>query len=74
MTLEQILGKVFNVDPSAINDATSPENTPSWDSFNGLALIQELEKQYKTRFDINDMAEVKNVGDLKKILQKYGRT
>ncbi len=70
--LEEILAKTFGVKPDKINDQTSPENLSSWDSFNGLKLIEELERYYGLKIDLGEMSQVKNVGDIKKILKKHG--
>lgn len=70
-SLEKILAKVFGVDSEEINDQTSPDNLTSWDSFNGLTLINELEKNYKIKLNIEEMAKVKNVADIRKLLQKH---
>ncbi|MFA6536534.1 MAG: acyl carrier protein [Candidatus Paceibacterota bacterium] len=70
--LNQILAKVLEIDPNSITDLTSPENTPSWDSFNGLLLITELEKGFEVKFTIDEVVAVKNVGDIKKALKRQG--
>ena len=70
-SLEELLGEVFGVSPKEISDASSPDNLPSWDSFNGLKLIESLEKNYKVKLKLEDMARVKNVGDIKALLRKY---
>lgn len=70
--LEELLGKVLGIDPSSITDATSPDNTPSWDSFNGLLLVTELEKKFNVSFTIDEVAAVKNVGDIKSSLKQHG--
>lgn len=70
-SLEELLARIFAVDVKEINDRTSPENLSSWDSFNGLKLVQELEKNFKASFDLKEMAAVKNVGDIKKLLKKH---
>jgi acyl carrier protein len=71
--LEKILAEVFGVNPSDITDSTSPDTLSSWDSFNGLKLVEALEKNYKIKLNIEDMAKVKNVADIKNLLKKYGR-
>ena len=68
--LETLLAQVFAVDVKQINDQTSPDNLSSWDSFNGLKLVQELEKNFNVSFDLEEMAAVKNVGDIKKLLKR----
>lgn len=70
--LKNLLSKVLGIDPKSITDETSPANVESWDSFNGLVLVSELEKQFKVKFTIDEVTSVKNVGDIKKALKKHG--
>ena len=41
--VNEIVAKVFSISESQVNDESSPENIESWDSFNGLVLVDELE-------------------------------
>ena len=70
--LYQIISKVFNVDNSKINDETSPENLEEWDSFNFYVLLNEVEKEFNIKFDIDETLEIKKIGDFKSLLQKRG--
>ena len=45
-----IVSKVFSIPESEVNDQSSPENIDSWDSFNGLVLVDELENHFKVKF------------------------
>lgn len=74
LKLEELIGKVLGIDPKTVNDKTSPENVESWDSFNGLLLATELEKNFKAKFTVEEIASVKSVGDIKAILKKHGIT
>ncbi len=69
--LYTLLAEILQIAPVAITDETSPENTPSWDSFNGLMIAAELEKASGIQFTMADVLSVKKVGDIKKILDKY---
>lgn len=69
--LKTILSKVLEIDEKVINDATSPTNTETWDSFNGLMLVSELEKNYNVQFTMDEVTVVKCVGDIKKALRKH---
>lgn len=71
MTVEETVGKILNIDSDKINDDTSPENTEGWDSFNGLLLVSELEKNFNVKFDIEEVIAIKNIGDIKSILKKH---
>ena len=70
--LRQILATVLAIDPAAITPETSPQNVPSWESFNGLLLVTELEKGFGVSFTVDDIMAVKNVGDIVAALKKYG--
>ena len=38
-----LISRVLDIDKNSITDLTSPENTESWDSFNALVMVSELE-------------------------------
>lgn len=69
--LYTLLSEILAIAPEAITNETSPENTPSWDSFNGLMIAAELEKASGVQFTMEDVLSVKKVGDIKKALDKY---
>ncbi len=70
--LKKIISKVIGVDEGEINDDSSPDNIPGWDSFNGLMLVSELESQYKIHFSTGEVVNIKTVGDIKSLLKKHG--
>ena len=70
--LRSILSKVLEIDGSEITDDTSPENTESWDSFNGLMLVSELEENFKVKFTMDEVLAVKCVRDIKEALRTHG--
>ena len=70
--LYQIISEVFSIDVSKIDDNTSPENMEQWDSFNFYVLLNEIEKEFNIKFDIDETLEIKKIGDFKSLLQKRG--
>ena len=66
-----IVAKVFSISESIVNDQSSPENIESWDSFNGLVLVDELESHFKVKFTISEITDVKNVADIKRHLKNH---
>jgi len=66
-----IVAKVFSIPESEVNDQSSPENIESWDSFNGLVLVDELETHFKVKFTISEITDVKNVADIKQHLKNH---
>jgi len=69
--VKMILSKVFSIPESEINDKSGPENIESWDSFNGLVLVDELENHFKIKFSISEITDVKSVADIKRHLQNH---
>ncbi len=69
--LYTLLSEILEIKTGEITDATAPDNTPGWDSFNGLMIAVELEKSYNVKFTMDDVSSVKKVGDIKNILNKY---
>ena len=72
MTVEKIIGKVFNVDPDELDDSSSRDTIKGWDSMAHLNLILELEAEFKVRIAIADAIEMVDVEKTRRILRKYG--
>lgn len=71
-TVEEIIAKTLNIKIEDINDRSGPDTTESWDSFNALILVSELEKNFNVKFTIDEVVGVKNVADIKSVLKKHG--
>ena len=71
-TLRELVAGVLDIKPQNLDDKSSPENIESWDSFNGLMLVSELEKNFKVKFSMDEVMAVKNYADIKKALKSHG--
>lgn len=69
--LKGILAKVLEIGIDSINDETSPENVNTWDSYNGLLLVSELENAFNVKFTMDEVIKVKNVKDIIETLKKH---
>ena len=69
--LYKIIAKVFSISESDVSDESGPENIESWDSFNGLVLVDELESHFNVKFTISEIIDVKNVADIKRHLKNH---
>ena len=69
--LYKIIAKILSISESGISDESSPENIESWDSFNGLMLVDELENHFNVKFTISEIINVKNVADIKRNLKNH---
>lgn len=72
LKLYTLIAKVMDISVSQINDQSSPESIPSWDSFNSYVLLDELETEFKVEFTLEEVVETKNVSDIKKYLKNHG--
>tara|TARA_Y100001949_G_scaffold6354_1_gene4649 strand:+ start:165 stop:404 length:240 start_codon:yes stop_codon:yes gene_type:complete len=70
--LYDIISKVFSVPLTEINDESSPETIESWDSFNGLVLVDDLESNFNVKFTVSEITDVKNISDIKRHLKNHG--
>ena len=52
--------------------ATSPDDIPKWDSLRHIALIRELETAFSIRLSMDEMMEIRSVGDIENVLQRRG--
>jgi len=68
----KLISSVLNIDENSINNDTSPENTESWDSFNALVMVSELESEFEVQFSIDEVYSVSNVEDIKNALIRHG--
>ena len=67
-----LIGRIMDVPVTDLNDNSSPETIPSWDSFNSYLLLDELESEFQTEFSIDEVVETKNIADIKKHLKNHG--
>ena len=72
--LYTIFSNVMSIPISKINDNSGPENIETWDSFNGLVLVDELESKLHVKFTLDEVLDVKTVTDIKRHLKNHGVT
>tara|TARA_Y100000310_G_C20078507_1_gene532697 strand:+ start:291 stop:542 length:252 start_codon:yes stop_codon:yes gene_type:complete len=70
--LKKLVSRVLEISEEDIHDNLSPEDVESWDSFNGLMLVSELESNFGIRFTPEEVMSVKNFGDIRYFLKKHG--
>ena len=69
--LVSLLSRVLDIDEALISNNTSPENTDSWDSYNALLLVSELESEFNVHFSMEEVYAVKCVKDIKEALIRH---
>ena len=69
--VHSIVAKVFSITISDMSDESGPETIESWDSFNGLVLVDDLENHFNIKFSISEITDVKTVADIKRHLKTH---
>jgi acyl carrier protein len=69
--IKPIFEEVMDVENIEIHDELSAHNVPTWDSLAHVTFIVALESHFSIRFSIQDLSDLKNIGQLVDvILQK----
>jgi len=58
--VKKIMSDVFLVDINEINNYTSPDNLPQWDSIGHLNLITSLEEEFNIKFNDDQIIQMLN--------------
>ncbi len=53
-TVRDVMSIILNLDAAEINDDTSMDNTPGWDSANHINLILALEEEFLISFEVSE--------------------
>ena len=69
--LSALISRVLDIDKNSITELTSPENTESWDSFNALVMVSELELEFEVHFSIEEVYSVTCVNDIRDVLRRH---
>jgi len=68
--LRPIYNEIFK-EEIELNLATSPNDIGSWDSLNHILLIKRIEDEFQFEFDLFEVIELKNTGDIVNTIQKH---
>jgi len=68
--VKKIISESFKIDFDDITMEKSPEDIETWDSLGQLVLINNLEKEFKVVFEMEEIFEIASIGDIYKILKR----
>ncbi len=67
-----VFSEVLGIPIESINDETSPENTPQWDSLQAMNLVTALEGAFDIRLSTKEILSMREVGIVRKVLRSKG--
>jgi acyl carrier protein len=68
--LKKIIGQIVNNDQITLNNNTTADDVPGWDSFNHINIITGVEMEFGIRFNVAELESLKNVGDFVALIEK----
>lgn len=67
-----VLADVLEVDPSQVDDSTSPQTVKKWNSMTHMKLVARLEGEFGVRLAVRDVIRVKSAADFRRLLAAQG--
>jgi acyl carrier protein len=66
--LKKIFNEVFDNEEIIISEETSAQQIDEWDSLSNIRLFVTIEKEFGIKFSAHEIAELKNVGEMEKLI------
>ena len=70
--LKQVMATMLNVEPSTINEDSSMDNVPNWDSLRHMNLVLALEEEFKVTIPDEDAGNITSYKLIKLVLNDLG--
>lgn len=67
--LTTVFRDVFDDEKIALRDETTAKDVEGWDSLTNIDLVVAVEKHFKIKLTTRDVAGLKNVGELIRLVQ-----
>lgn len=68
--LNEVFQDVFDDDTITVNDATTADDIEDWDSLEHINLIVAVENAFGMKFNMGQVNNMKNVGEMVDIIQE----
>lgn len=65
-----VFRRVFDDETIQLADAITAQDIPGWDSLTHINLIIEIEDEFGLKFTVDDIAGLKNVGEMVAMVER----
>ena len=69
-TMTTVFKRVFDDESIKLVDTTTAQDIPGWDSLTHINLIIEIEEEFGLKFTVDDIADLKNVGEMVSMVER----
>lgn len=66
--IRTVLAKVLNMDEAVVNETTSSETVPQWDSLSHINIILLLEKSFDVSIGLEHIANMRSFNHIRDVL------
>lgn len=70
--LTEVFSEGLRLDPGTLSEATSPQNTPQWDSLAAMTLVTLIEDTFGVRLSTRDIMKMNSIAAARSVLQAKG--
>ncbi len=67
-----VFAEGLGLDPAALDDDTSPLNTPAWDSLASMTLVSLVEERFAVALSTRDIMKMQTTGLARGVLRGKG--
>lgn len=68
--LYKLFSEILEIPVNELNDNTSPENTPQWDSLAAMMLIAAIENEFNVQLTTKEILKMSNLGAAHALLKE----
>jgi acyl carrier protein len=68
--LIRIFAEELDVDASALNDDSSPDNVATWDSLAAMRLVAAIESEFDVRLSTKEIMKMRSIGIARSVLRE----
>lgn len=69
-TLNAVFRRVFDNDRIVISEEMTANDVEEWDSLAHINLIMEIEAEFNLKFTVDDIVDLKNVGEMIRLVER----
>ena len=70
--LISIFSDGLGIDPEALSESTSPDNTSEWDSLAAITLVELIEAAFDVRLGAREIMKMQTIGLAREVLKGKG--
>ena len=67
--LIQLFAEILQIDPTDLNEDSSPDNVKQWDSLAAMELVAAIEEKFKVKLSTKEIMKMSTIGRARKVLQ-----